>query len=489
MFQALYADLARAHRRRRQREYQRRLEAQAQHEHAARPASHAGPVTPAPEPAGTFRSGVVPAGSSMSGRGADALASRHVPRRRQSRRPCVRRPDRRPSSPPSSTWSSGWTRTASPTPRTTSGTVRLHADGGHEVLAGDRPGRERGPDGLPALRARGRRTPGRGSPPTTPTRMPPQRILSLFADADRSPDLAVVHTPRHYFPDEGGHHGEHGSLDVIQSRAPLVLAGAGVAPLGYVDDHARLVDVGPTLALLAGVPATPTCATREGEPLDGRVLTAYLEPAARAAAAPGRRHPLGRRPLRRPAAPGRGRASCPASPGWSSGAGAARRCGRAVPERHADQPHLDPHRGRARAGTACWATCSTTARPASGSCPTTQTTWHRSAEWLRPAVRTVFEMVNDHVDRARARRAPPASTRRSTAGPTTRRWRCIRASGSCDAARAAWATCCRTRHASPFVRRAELPRRRLLPLGRAGRRPRPAADAPAVGGRRPPRPR
>lgn len=32
MFQALYADLARAHRKRRQREYLRRLEAQAQHE-------------------------------------------------------------------------------------------------------------------------------------------------------------------------------------------------------------------------------------------------------------------------------------------------------------------------------------------------------------------------------------------------------------------------------------------------------------------------
>jgi hypothetical protein len=32
MFQALYADLARAHRQRRQREYQRRLEAQAQQE-------------------------------------------------------------------------------------------------------------------------------------------------------------------------------------------------------------------------------------------------------------------------------------------------------------------------------------------------------------------------------------------------------------------------------------------------------------------------
>jgi hypothetical protein len=32
MFQALYADLARAHRKRRQREYQRRLEVQAQQE-------------------------------------------------------------------------------------------------------------------------------------------------------------------------------------------------------------------------------------------------------------------------------------------------------------------------------------------------------------------------------------------------------------------------------------------------------------------------
>jgi hypothetical protein len=32
MFQALYADLARAHRRRRQREYQRQLEVQAQRE-------------------------------------------------------------------------------------------------------------------------------------------------------------------------------------------------------------------------------------------------------------------------------------------------------------------------------------------------------------------------------------------------------------------------------------------------------------------------
>ena len=57
---------------------------------------------------------------------------------------------------------------------------------------------------------------------------PAARIRSLFADPDRSPDLAVVHTPRHFFPEQGGHVGEHGSLDVIQSRAPFVLSGAGV---------------------------------------------------------------------------------------------------------------------------------------------------------------------------------------------------------------------------------------------------------------------
>ena len=51
-----------------------------------------------------------------------------------------------------------------------------------------------------------------------------ERILSLFADPTRSPDLASS-TPRPP-PTDGGHHGEHGSLDVVQSRAPLVLAGA-----------------------------------------------------------------------------------------------------------------------------------------------------------------------------------------------------------------------------------------------------------------------
>ncbi|MFN8167734.1 MAG: alkaline phosphatase family protein [Candidatus Nanopelagicales bacterium] len=82
--------------------------------------------------------------------------------------------------------------------------------------------------------------------------LPWPRLASFFTDP-RSPDLAVVHTAGHFFPEQGGHVGEHGSLDVIQSRAPLLLSGAGVRRRGLVDDHARLVDVMPTLAWVAGV--------------------------------------------------------------------------------------------------------------------------------------------------------------------------------------------------------------------------------------------
>ena len=73
--------------------------------------------------------------------------------------------------------------------------------------------------------------------------------------------------PRHQFLDDGGHIGEHGSLDVIQSRAPLVLAGAGVARCGFVDDHAWLVDVGPTLRCCRGAGGLLTDA--DGAALDG----------------------------------------------------------------------------------------------------------------------------------------------------------------------------------------------------------------------------
>ncbi|TDC51362.1 nucleotide pyrophosphatase [Jiangella ureilytica] len=111
-----------------------------------------------------------------------------------------------------------------------------------------------------------------------------ERLLSVFADPARSPDLVVVHTPRHYFPELGGHRGEHGSLDVIQSRAPLLLSGPGVRVDGMVADHARLRDIGPTLAWLAGVDPSPShgrLSDAHGEPLDGVVLDRLVGRGAR----------------------------------------------------------------------------------------------------------------------------------------------------------------------------------------------------------------
>ncbi|MCW2613756.1 MAG: type phosphodiesterase/nucleotide pyrophosphatase [Frankiales bacterium] len=77
------------------------------------------------------------------------------------------------------------------------------------------------------------------------------RLHSLFSDP-RAPDLAVVHTGAHHWPERGGHLGEHGSLNGLQSRAPLLLSGPGVQARGIVERAVRTVDVGATLAHLAG---------------------------------------------------------------------------------------------------------------------------------------------------------------------------------------------------------------------------------------------
>jgi phosphonoacetate hydrolase len=84
----------------------------------------------------------------------------------------------------------------------------------------------------------------------------------LFDDP-RAPDLAVIHTPAHNWEERGGHRGEHGSLDLVQSRAPLILAGSGVIRRGRMQREARMINVAPTLAALAGV-----------EPLNGKLLRA-----------------------------------------------------------------------------------------------------------------------------------------------------------------------------------------------------------------------
>jgi hypothetical protein len=67
------------------------------------------------------------------------------------------------------------------------------------------------------------------APPAYP--FPGPRLHSLLAD-ERAPDLVVVHTGDHWFVDQGGHPGEHGSLNGLQSRAPLVLSGRASPPAG-----------------------------------------------------------------------------------------------------------------------------------------------------------------------------------------------------------------------------------------------------------------
>jgi phosphonoacetate hydrolase len=101
-----------------------------------------------------------------------------------------------------------------------------------------------------------------------------ERLSSLFAAA-HAPDIAVVHTGKHYWPDQGGHLGEHGSLNVVQSRAPLVISGAGVTQRGLLSAAARVVDVGPTLAWLAGAPLGSL-----GD-MDGQALVDLVVPEAR----------------------------------------------------------------------------------------------------------------------------------------------------------------------------------------------------------------
>jgi phosphonoacetate hydrolase len=97
------------------------------------------------------------------------------------------------------------------------------------------------------------------------------RLAGLFAAA-AAPDVAVVHTGRHHWPEKGGHLGEHGSLSVVQSRAPLVLSGAGVTGRGMLPMSARVIDIAPTLAWLAGVPLSAL------SDMDGAALVDVLVP-------------------------------------------------------------------------------------------------------------------------------------------------------------------------------------------------------------------
>ena len=208
-----------------------------------------------------------------------------------------------------------------------------------------------------------------------------QRLHSLFAD-ERAPDLAVVHTAAHYFPERGGHLGEHGSLNAVQSRAPLLVSGHGVEARGVLDDHARVVDVGPTLAHLAGVPLDALAG------LDGAARTDLASGPAR--------HVVGLLWDGTNAADLLHLAELGELPGVARllERGCALRGG-AVAEfpsltlvNHTSAlTGLGP--GRHGVVGNVYRERATGERVV----PNDASTWHRSAEWLRPGVRTMYELV------------------------------------------------------------------------------------------------
>jgi arylsulfatase A-like enzyme len=100
-----------------------------------------------------------------------------------------------------------------------------------------------------------------------------EQFAQLF-DHPSSPDLCVIHSASHNWADQGGHLGEHGSLGVVQARAPFIVAGAGASRLGMADIGCRLIDVAPTtLRLLDGHhdPGRPLLAHQDGSVIDALV--------------------------------------------------------------------------------------------------------------------------------------------------------------------------------------------------------------------------
>lgn len=80
-----------------------------------------------------------------------------------------------------------------------------------------------------------------------------ERIAQLF-DSPYAPDLVL--SPKCYA--FGRQPGQHGALDVVQSRAPLAFAGPGIRP-GVYESAPRHVDVAPTICHLLGFPPIDGC--------------------------------------------------------------------------------------------------------------------------------------------------------------------------------------------------------------------------------------
>ncbi len=266
------------------------------------------------------------------------------------------------------------------------GAVRLTADGVHQLLHGQDPVARTDPYAfLPHPLEVADPSPD-GTRNSYPE--PGRRLLSFFSDPSRSPDLVIVHTPRHHYPEQGGHLGEHGSLDVVQSRAPFLLAGAGVRPTGTVRDHARVVDVAPTLLHAAGV-GPEHHRDADGLELDGRARGDLVTAGVRRVvgllwdgahcsdllelAAAGQLPAVAALLARGVALEGGAVAEFP-SVTLCNHTSALTGVG---PGRHGVLGNVFYDR-----------------QTGSREVPNDASTWHRSAQWLRPGVRTVFEMLS-----------------------------------------------------------------------------------------------
>ena len=104
-----------------------------------------------------------------------------------------------------------------------------------------------------------------------------EHTAQLF-DSPAAPDLCVVHSAAHNWEDQGGHRGEHGSIGIVQARAPFILAGRGVRSQGIVARSAQMVDVAPIFAELLGVAPLPDGTYLDRQ--DGSVIDGLLDPAA-----------------------------------------------------------------------------------------------------------------------------------------------------------------------------------------------------------------
>lgn len=89
-----------------------------------------------------------------------------------------------------------------------------------------------------------------------------ERISQLF-DSPDAPDL-VVEAESYAF---GRQPGQHGNLDVIQSRSPLVFSGPGAKRAVSLAIEAKQVDIAPTIAAMVGFPRV------DGRHADGRRCT------------------------------------------------------------------------------------------------------------------------------------------------------------------------------------------------------------------------